>query len=139
MSAQHIQADVDARVYLCLSVYLCRIRNVVFCSYFDKSVGNAAGPAAAQVSDCWRAGSVGGGAGGQTLLAMIYQQCSPQAHTQTHTHIDRHTLAYTVEAGHKLSVYLDSAKSRRGRAEGGCSGVRISVIVRFYACQTGSQ
>lgn len=86
MSAQHIQADVDARVslYLSLSVYLCRIRNVVFCSYFDKSVGNAAGPAAAQVSDCWRAGSVGGGAG-QTLLAMIYQQCSPQAHTQTHT------------------------------------------------------
>lgn len=69
MSAQHIQADVDARVYLplclsvCLCVYLCRIRNVVFCSYFDKSVGNAAGPAAAQVSDCWRAGSVGGGRG----------------------------------------------------------------------------
>lgn len=67
MSAQHIQADVDARVslYLSLSVYLCRIRNVVFCSYFDKSVGNAAGPAAAQVSDCWRAGSVGGGRGGK--------------------------------------------------------------------------
>lgn len=136
MSAQHIQADVDARVYLFLSVYLCRIRNVFFCSYFDKSVGNAAGPAAAQVSDCWRAGSVGGGAGGANTFGYDLSAMQPAA---THTNTHRDTIAYTVEAGHKLSVYLDSAKSRRGRARGGCSGVRISVIVRFYACQTGSQ
>lgn len=85
MSAQHIQADVDARVYLCLSVYLCRIRNVVFCSYFDKSVGNAAGPAAAQVSDCWRAGSVGGGAGGANTFGYDLSAMQPAGtHTETH-------------------------------------------------------
>lgn len=98
MSAQYIQqADVATRVSLAISAALsrplslspsfslpvctCRIRNVVFCSYFDKSVGNAAGPAAAQVSV--------GGEAGQALLAMIYQQCSPQAHTHSHTHSRR--------------------------------------------------
>lgn len=55
---------------------------------------------------------------------MIYQQCSPQAHTHTNT------LAYTVEAGHKLSVYLDSAKSK-GRAEDGAAASEFQLLLDF--------
>lgn len=56
---------------------------------------------------------------------MIYQQCSPQAH------IHKHTLAYTVEAGHKLSVYLDSAKSKRRAGEGVAVASEFQLLLDF--------